>query len=98
MQVVCRNFSMISFIEFAPRIHVEYKRTLSWLKLRQDVVALQRSVLSEERYEEEERGTLAKRKVALLETGGPSRFAVQTTVFSGIPAIKIPTAYPLSCL
>ncbi len=89
MQVVCRNFSMISFIELAPRIH-------AGLKLRHDFVALRCSVLSRERYEEEERGTLAKRKVALLETGGPSWFAVQTTVFLGIPAIA--TAYPLPFL
>jgi hypothetical protein len=96
MQVVCINFSMISFIEFASRIHPEYKRTLSWLKLRHDIVVLRRSVLSRERYEEEERGTLAKRKVVLLETGGPLWFAVQTTVFLGIPAIA--TAYPLPFL
>lgn len=36
--------------------------------------------------------SLVKAKVALLGTGALSRLAVQTMVYSGIPAIKIPTA------
>ncbi|KAK2968036.1 hypothetical protein RJ640_003770 [Escallonia rubra] len=41
--------------------------------------------------------SVAKSNVAFLDTGGSSRLAVHTIVFSATPARKIPTAYPLPC-
>ncbi|KAK3019374.1 hypothetical protein RJ639_003954 [Escallonia herrerae] len=41
--------------------------------------------------------SVVKSNVAFLDTGGSSRLAVHTIVFSATPAIKIPTAYPLPC-
>ncbi|KAK2988283.1 hypothetical protein RJ640_016863 [Escallonia rubra] len=41
--------------------------------------------------------SVVKSNVAFLDTGGSSRLAVHTIVFSATPARKIPTAYPLPC-
>ncbi|KAK2987458.1 hypothetical protein RJ640_022527 [Escallonia rubra] len=41
--------------------------------------------------------SVVKSNVAFSDTGGSSRLAVHTIVFSATPARKIPTAYPLPC-
>ncbi|KAK2967805.1 hypothetical protein RJ640_021754 [Escallonia rubra] len=41
--------------------------------------------------------SVVKSNVAFLDTGGSSRLAVHTIVFSATPTRKLPTPYPLSC-